>query len=182
MNPPRIHCGQKLSPLVQELMDDASERCLSPFNGLFSRWEPPGRAKCRAYVVSPTGVEPDVMKLRARHENHRMLGHGTLRKEANSKKNTGICAVYTCIYVDSPGVHLKDGPHTYATHCGWHPECTIALLALGATRLYHLHAIPFYHGRGRREVVVVDIPLREGAAGDESPILLYVRRLICIYL
>ncbi|CAL1140880.1 unnamed protein product [Cladocopium goreaui] len=60
------------------------------------------------------------------------------------------------------GVHLKDGPHTYATHCGWHQSTVIGLMALGATRVYHIHGIPWYYGRGRREVVTVIIPLEEG--------------------
>ncbi|CAJ1410365.1 unnamed protein product [Effrenium voratum] len=63
---------------------------------------------------------------------------------------------------EPPGVHLKDGPHTYATHCGWSKDSVIGLMAVGATRLYHIHGIPWYHGRGRREVVVVNIPLKEG--------------------
>ena len=27
---------------------------------------------------------------------------------------------------------------------------------------YHIHGIPWYHGRGRREVVTVNLPLEEG--------------------
>ncbi|CAE8587643.1 unnamed protein product [Polarella glacialis] len=60
------------------------------------------------------------------------------------------------------GVHLKDGPHTYATKYGWGDEAVIGLLAVGPTREYRIHAIPWYHGRGRREVVAVNIPLAEG--------------------
>ncbi|CAE7033444.1 SLC35E2B [Symbiodinium sp. CCMP2592] len=63
---------------------------------------------------------------------------------------------------EPPGVHLKDGPHTYATHCGWGSDCVIALMAVGATRVYHIHGIPWYYGRGRREVASVNIPLEEG--------------------
>lgn len=63
---------------------------------------------------------------------------------------------------EPPGVHLKDGPHTYATHNGWSNVTTIALLALGPTREYRIHAIPWFFGRGRREVVAVHIPLVEG--------------------
>jgi len=59
-------------------------------------------------------------------------------------------------------VHLKDGPHTYSTHCGWGAETVIGLMAVGATRVYHIHGIPWFFGRGRREVVVVNIPLAEG--------------------
>ncbi|CAK9060668.1 unnamed protein product [Durusdinium trenchii] len=63
---------------------------------------------------------------------------------------------------EPPGMHVKDGPHTYATHCGWSSPTVIGLMAFGATRTYHIHGIPWYFGRGRREVVVVDLPLREG--------------------
>lgn len=99
--PPRVHPGQKLSPMLEELLGDASAAVLAPFNGIMCRWEP-------------------------------------------------------------RGVHLKDGPHTYATHCGWHQSTVIGLMALGATRVYHIHGIPWYYGRGRREVVTVIIPLEEG--------------------
>ncbi|CAE7400715.1 Slc35e2a [Symbiodinium sp. KB8] len=63
---------------------------------------------------------------------------------------------------EPPGVHVKDGPHTYATHCGWGSDCVIALMAVGSTRVYHIHGIPWYYGRGRREVASVNIPLEEG--------------------
>jgi len=63
---------------------------------------------------------------------------------------------------ESPGVHLKDGPHTYSTHCGWAADTAIGLLAVGSTRVYHIHGIPWFYGRGRREVVVVNMPLEEG--------------------
>ncbi|CAE7561810.1 SLC35E2B [Symbiodinium natans] len=63
---------------------------------------------------------------------------------------------------EPPGIHLKDGPHTYATHCGWGHDTVIALMAVGATRVYHIHGIPWYYGRGRREVASVNIPLEEG--------------------
>ena len=49
--------------------------------------------------------------------------------------------VALCVCVSSladlavAGVHLKDGPHTYATHCGWHQSTVIGLMALGATRV-----------------------------------------------
>jgi len=60
------------------------------------------------------------------------------------------------------GVHLKDGPHTYSTHCGWGVETVVGLMAVGCTRVYHIHGIPWFHGRGRKEVVVLDMPLVEG--------------------
>eukprot|EP00747_Dinoflagellata_sp_TGD_P219050 gnl/TRDRNA2_/TRDRNA2_91217_c0_seq2.p1 gnl/TRDRNA2_/TRDRNA2_91217_c0~~gnl/TRDRNA2_/TRDRNA2_91217_c0_seq2.p1 ORF type:complete len:415 (-),score=50.74 gnl/TRDRNA2_/TRDRNA2_91217_c0_seq2:350-1594(-) len=52
---------------------------------------------------------------------------------------------------EPPGVHLKDGPHTYATHSGWPDETVIGLLAVGSTREYRIHGIPWFHGRGRQE-------------------------------
>lgn len=63
---------------------------------------------------------------------------------------------------EARGVHLKDGPHTYATHMGWSPDAVIGLLAVGATREYRIHGIPWFYGRGRREVVAVHVPLVEG--------------------
>lgn len=64
---------------------------------------------------------------------------------------------------EPPGPHLKDGPHTYATHAGWGADTVVGLFAVGATRRYRIHGIPWYHARGRREVVALDIPLREGS-------------------
>merc|ERR1712224_839380 len=63
---------------------------------------------------------------------------------------------------ESRGVHLKDGPHSYSTHHGWAEDTVIGLLAVGPTRLYHIHGIPWFYGRGRKEVVSVNIPLEEG--------------------
>lgn len=34
------------------------------------------------------------------------------------------------------GMHVKDGPHTYATHCGWSSPTVIGLMAFGATRTW----------------------------------------------
>uniref|UniRef100_A0A7S4VB97 Alpha-ketoglutarate-dependent dioxygenase AlkB-like domain-containing protein n=1 Tax=Alexandrium monilatum TaxID=311494 RepID=A0A7S4VB97_9DINO len=45
---------------------------------------------------------------------------------------------------EPPGVHPKDGPHTYATHSGWADETVIGLMAVGATRSYRVHGIPWY--------------------------------------
>ncbi|CAK9060682.1 Solute carrier family 35 member E2B, partial [Durusdinium trenchii] len=37
---------------------------------------------------------------------------------------------------EPPGMHVKDGPHTYATHCGWSSPTVIGLMAFGATRTW----------------------------------------------
>merc|ERR1712083_1293672 len=60
------------------------------------------------------------------------------------------------------GIHLKDGPHTYSTHRGWADETVIGLMAVGPARVYHIHSIPWYYGRGFKEAVMLNIPLTEG--------------------
>merc|ERR1712039_436772 len=45
---------------------------------------------------------------------------------------------------------------------GWGANTVIGLMAVGATRVYHIHSIPWYYGRGRKEAVMVNIPLLEG--------------------
>lgn len=63
---------------------------------------------------------------------------------------------------EPPGIHVKDGPHTYSTHHGWGEETVIGLLAVGPTRAYRIHGIPWFYGRGWKEVVALNIPLEEG--------------------
>eukprot|EP00933_Yihiella_yeosuensis_P006621 TRINITY_DN111350_c0_g1_i1.p1 TRINITY_DN111350_c0_g1~~TRINITY_DN111350_c0_g1_i1.p1 ORF type:complete len:496 (+),score=64.01 TRINITY_DN111350_c0_g1_i1:60-1547(+) len=60
------------------------------------------------------------------------------------------------------GIHVKDGPHTYSTHYGWADETVIGIFAVGATREYRIHGIPWFYGRGHKEVVAVHVPLVEG--------------------
>merc|ERR1712008_133366 len=38
----------------------------------------------------------------------------------------------------------------------------IGLMAVGSTRVYHIHGIPWFYGRGCKEVVGMNMPLEEG--------------------
>ena len=48
----------------------------------------------------------------------------------------------------------------------------LAAARYSAALRYHIHGIPWYHGRGRREVVVVNLPLREGSLGERDGLML----------
>ena len=100
-------------------------------------------AQTRALVAGTTTLtEKNV--LFQRHINESMCIGSPYRtsqwaREAlpfSCRDSSGVVCV--CLFLADlavAGVHLKDGPHTYATHCGWHQSTVIGLMALGATRV-----------------------------------------------